>query len=291
MNNQDTSVAYNLYQPSCRQTSVVFASPHSGNAYPPAFLDETVLDEQQIRSSEDAFVDQLFAAAPKFGAPMITAVAPRAYIDLNRGPDELDPALVEGVRRVAHNPRIASGLGVVPRVVSNGRAIYRGKMTIEEAHARVTTYWRPYHDCLQMLLDQSRNDFGEAILIDCHSMPREALVNVRSSDGLRPEIVLGDRFGVSAAHHIVAAVEDAFVAAGFRVARNMPFAGAYIAQHYGRPARQQHAIQVEIDRTLYMDEVNLCPHDGFDAFKSKLDSAIASIAAIGRPAEQQLAAE
>ncbi|MEJ6396285.1 N-formylglutamate amidohydrolase [Yoonia sp. 208BN28-4] len=286
-----TSKAFQLDLPAQRTTSVVFASPHSGRAYPRAFLRKAVLDETAIRSSEDAFVDQLFDTASEQGAPFLKALAPRAFIDLNRGPEELDPALIEGVRRMSHNPRVASGLGVIPRVVANGRAIYRGKLTLAEAHGRLSDYWRPYHDQLQTLLDQSQNSFGEAILIDCHSMPHEALENVGPPGSARPNIVLGDRFGAAGAASLVERIEAAFASAGFRVARNMPFAGAYITQHYGRPSRRQHAIQVEIDRALYMDERSLEPNDQFDDFKVRLNAVIAEIAAIGRDTGQRVAAE
>ena len=282
---------YTLALPEVRTTSVVFASPHSGRDYPTSFLRRAVLNADEIRSSEDAFVDQLFETAPQHGAPLLTAHAPRAYLDLNRGPDELDSALIEGVRRTAHNPRIASGLGVIPRVVANGRHIYRGKITLVEAHQRIANYWRPYHDQLQTLLDESANTFGEAILIDCHSMPHEALENVGPPGSARPDIVLGDRFGATAASSIVERVEAAFASAGFRVARNMPFAGAFITQHYGRPARQQHAIQIEIDRALYMDERRLERRADFAAFQARLSGVIAEIAEIGRPDEQKVAAE
>ncbi|MEJ6404565.1 N-formylglutamate amidohydrolase [Yoonia sp. 2307UL14-13] len=283
--------AYYLATPAQRSTSVVFASPHSGRDYPVSFLEQAVLNAREIRSSEDAFVDRLFAAVPDHGAPFLSARMPRAYLDLNRGPDELDAALIEGLRRRAHNPRIASGLGVIPRVVANGRQIYRGKITLAEAHTRIAGYWRPYHDRLQTLLDESNNTFGHAILIDCHSMPHEALENVGPPGTPRPDIVLGDRFGATASSAIVEQVEAAFSAAGLRVARNMPFAGAFIAQHYGRPARDQHAIQVEIDRALYMNEKTLEPHDDFAAFKATLDGVIAALAQIGRPVERSVAAE
>lgn len=283
--------AYHLARPAVRTTSVVFASPHSGREYPESFLRRTVLNAAEIRSSEDAFVDLLFETAPDHGAPFITAAAPRAFIDLNRGPDELDSALVEGVRRTAHNPRIASGLGVIPRVVANGRQIYRGKLTLLEAHQRIGRYWRPYHDQLQALLDESNTQFGEAILIDCHSMPHEALENVGPPASLRPDIVLGDRFGATAAGAVVEQIETAFARAGLRVARNMPFAGAFITQHYGRPSRGQHAIQIEIDRGLYMNERTLEPNAGFEAFKSLLNGVISELAAIGRAVEQKVAAE
>ena len=286
-----TPEAYTLSRPQRRTTSVVFASPHSGSDYPAAFLKRALLDRQQIRSSEDAYVDQLFAAVPDHGAPLLCARAPRAYLDLNRGPDEFDPSLIEGVRRMVHNPRVSSGLGVIPRVVSNGRAIYRGKISLQEAHQRITHFWRPYHDQLRALIDESLNTFGEAILVDCHSMPHEALENVGPPGSSRPQIVLGDRFGASARPSIVAEVEAAFSAAGFRVARNMPFAGAFITQHYGKPSRHQHAVQVEIDRALYMDEATLTLHDGITDFVAQLNVAIAGIAAIGRAVPDQLAAE
>lgn len=283
--------AYQLSLPDARTTSVVFASPHSGRDYPRSFMRQTVLNGIEIRSSEDAFVDMLFDQAPAHGAPLLTAHAPRAYIDLNRGPDELDSALIAGVRRNAHNPRIASGLGVIPRVVANGRQIYRGKLGVTEAHERIARYWRPYHDQLQTLLDQSMNMFDEAILIDCHSMPHEALANVGAPGAARPDVVLGDRFGATAASSVVERVEAAFAAAGLRVARNMPFAGAFITQHYGRPSRRQHAIQVEIDRRLYMDERRLEPNADFSAFKVLLNGVIAEIADTGRADTQKLAAE
>ncbi len=286
-----TNPAYHLIRPDARTTSVVFASPHSGRDYTPEFRRQSVLNELDLRSSEDAFVDKLFEAAPRFGAPFLRAGAPRAWVDLNRACDELDPALIEGVRRAAHNPRIASGLGVIPRVVANGRPIYRGKLSLAEAHARVSGYWRPYHDALQTLLDQSHGAFGEAILIDCHSMPHEALENIGPAGVPRPDVVLGDRFGAAAAAAIVDRVEAAFAGAGFRVARNMPFAGAYITQHYGRPSRRQHVVQIEIDRALYMDEKQVLPNARFDAVRSALQGVIAEIAAIGGSGEMSMAAE
>lgn len=282
---------FKLKRPQRRTTSVIFASPHSGRDYPPAFLERILLNDREVRSSEDAFVDQLFVPAVDSGAPLLASDAPRAYVDLNRAPEELDPALIDGVRRAAHNPRISSGLGVIPRVVANGRAIYRGKITLAEAHARLNGSWRPYHDMLQTLIDESHAEFGEAILVDCHSMPHEALENVGSPGSLRPDVVLGDRFGAAAAGPIVEQIEAAFANAGLRVARNMPFAGAYVAQHYGRPSRRQHAIQIEIDRALYMDERRVVPSADYQAFRKILRGVIADVAAIGRPADMQMAAE
>ncbi len=285
-----TPVAYHIFAPETRTTSVVFASPHSGRDYPWSFLNRSILDERAIRSSEDAFVDLLFQDAPRFGAPLLVATAPRAFIDMNRSAEELDPALIEGVRKSGHNPRVTSGLGVVPRVVANGRAIYRGKIRQAEAEMRLRDYWEPYHAALGGLIDGAHAAFGEAILVDCHSMPHEAIDSVGTAGTPHPEIVLGDRFGAAAGQAVVDRIEAAFKGAGLRVVRNTPFAGAYTAQHYGRPSRGQHVVQVEIDRSLYMNERRIEPNDNFEAFRALLRSVIAEIADVGR-AEIPLAAE
>lgn len=272
---------YDLKLPEKRTTSVVFASPHSGRDYPWAFLERSVLNEHTIRSSEDAFVDLLFSAAPDFGAPLLTARAPRAYLDLNRSSEELDPALISGVDRTGHNPRVASGLGVVPRVVANGKSIYPGKLSRAEADVRLRTVWQPYHDQLQGLIDQSHALFNEAILIDCHSMPHEAIESISHGRRVRPDIVLGDRFGAAAGGEIVERIEASFAAAGLNVARNTPFAGAFMTQHYGRPSREQHVVQIEIDRSLYMNESRIEPSGNFEAFKSLMSAVACEICDIG----------
>jgi N-formylglutamate deformylase len=282
--------AFHTSLPSRDTSCVVFASPHSGSDYPKAMLRETILSNQMIRSSEDAFVDRLFDCAPDYGARFIKAAMPRAYVDLNRSPDELDPALIDGVRRQGHNPRVASGLGVIPRVVANGRAIYRGKLRLEEAQHRLEHFWHPYHRALQDLLDDALRYHGQAVLIDCHSMPHEAVENMARSGARRPDVVLGDRFGATAAGSVMDRVEAAFAAQGFTVARNAPFAGAYITQAYGRPSRGQHAVQVEIDRALYMDEARIEPNANFAAVQKALRAAVADIALIGQE-RMPLAAE
>lgn len=280
-----SEAAYHIEMPARRTSCVVFASPHSGRDYPAAFLRRTVLDDLSVRSSEDAYVDRLFDCAPEFGAPLLAAGAPRAYVDLNRSAEELDPALIEGVRRGSHNPRVTSGLGVIPRVVANGRAIYRGKLTRAEAERRIAGIWRPYHAELARQLAEAHRAHGLAALIDCHSMPHEAVDGIARGGARRPEIVLGDRFGASAASEVVDRVEAAFVAAGLTVVRNAPFAGAYVAQHYGRPSRGQHVVQVEIDRAIYMDEKAIRPNAGFEAFRTLLRDVVAEIAALGGGAE------
>ena len=280
-------VPFELLEPHVVTSGAVFASPHSGRDYPEDLVSRTVLDRRALRSSEDAFVDRLIADAPQLGAPLLLARTPRAYVDLNRSADELDPAIVEGVRRVVHNPRVTSGLGVIPRVVANGRAIYRGKLSLAESRARLQAHWEPYHDTLRGLLDRSRAAFGEAVLIDCHSMPHEALETgaARSAD-----VVLGDRFGASADATIVDRIEAAFVAEGLRVARNAPFAGAYISQRYGRPAQGVHVVQVELDRALYMDEARIEPLPRLPEVRAMMARVMARIVDGARP-QMSVAAE
>lgn len=275
---------YEVTRPDPATTGVIFASPHSGRLYSREFMEKSILSARALRSSEDAFVDRLFDAAPQNGAPLLKALTPRAWIDLNRATDELDSALIEGIGRSAHNPRVASGLGVIPRVVAGGRVIYDGKISAEEARARIDSVWRPYHAQLSALLEEARRTFGHAILVDCHSMPREAL-DVAGGRTKRPDVVLGDRFGTAASAEVVDAIEHIFADAGLQVSRNAPFAGAFTAQHYGRPARGVHVVQVEIDRTLYMDEFAIEPHGGFDAFKRRVDMIVARIVELGRPGQ------
>ena len=284
------TAAFTLYEPKTRGSAVVFSSPHSGADYPAAMIEAAILDPLTLRSSEDAFVDQLFLPAILHGSPLLAACAPRAYVDLNRAADELDPALVENAPKNALNPRIAAGLGVIPRVVAGGRAIYRGKIPAYAAESRLNQHWHPYHQMLKRLLTQNRAIFGQTVLLDCHSMPHEALSGVIRQGGNRPDVVLGDRFGASAARIVTDAVEDAFTKQGFRVARNAPFAGGYITQTYGKPSRGHHAVQIEIDRALYMDESKVEKSADFGAFQQAMALVIADLARID-PQEWALAAE
>ena len=261
-------------------TCVVFASPHSGRDFPQGFFRRVRLDVRALRTSEDAYVDRLFGDAPDMGAPLLLAGMSRSVVDLNRSSNDLDPALVEGVRKSGYNPRVAGGLGVIPRVVANGCRIYSDKLSREEAQTRLNQCWYPYHMALRELLANAHRLFGSAILVDCHSMPGEALSGFPRNHC--PDIVLGDRFGASAGTDIVERIEAAFVSAGFRTARNTPFAGAYVTQAYGRPAHRQHAVQVEINRAIYMDEAAFRPLPEFDAVRDRLRQAVEGIAAIGK---------
>lgn len=283
-------MTFEVLRPDRVTTGVVFASPHSGRDYPDDMRTSTVLGEHALRSSEDAHVDRLVADAPQFGATLLLARTPRSYVDLNRAADELDPALVEGVRRVVHNPRVTSGLGVIPRVVANGRAIYAGKISLAEARRRLDLHWHPYHEALREILTESRNSFGKAVLLDWHSMPHEAIDGLSGRFRSVPDVVLGDRFGAAADPGIVERVEAAFAAEGLHVARNAPFAGAFISQRYGRPAQAIHVVQIEIDRSLYMDEATLEPKPEFGQIRAMISRVMAQLVDLGRP-DLSLAAE
>jgi N-formylglutamate amidohydrolase len=283
---------YALRMPASRSSCCVFSSPHSGSDYPVAFLGSSRLTPLQIRSSEDAFVDELFAGAPVAGAPLLAARVPRAWIDLNRAPDDLDPALIAGASRRYLNARIAAGLGVIPRVVGDGRAIIDGKLTLAEAERRINDYWHPYHDRLRALVAEARAAFGTAILFDCHSMPHDALGAAPLVWGRRPEVILGDRFGAACERWLIEGAAALFAAEGFAVARNAPFAGGYITQTYGQPHQGVQALQIEIDRALYMDETRVARLPGFGNFAERIGRVVAGLAGLGpKPLAVPVAAE
>ena len=280
MNNFFTDIRqHTIVEPVSLTSGVVFALPHSGRDYGVSFLNQSILDKISIRSSEDAFLDQLIDGIEKYGAPKIVANAPRAFIDLNRSTDELDPALISGIKNNIRNPRISSGLGVIPRVVSHGREIYRGKLSLEQAQSRIEYYWKPYHKDLANLLKRAQSIYGQSLLIDMHSMPHEA-VSTQSSFIRAPEIVVGDRFGMSSDPEFTNLIVSILKQHGFRVARNTPFAGAFITKHHGKIKERTHAIQLEIDRSLYMDEERILPNSGFEKLKSQLFPALIQISSL-----------
>ncbi len=285
--------AYQFLPAQTQSSAVVFASPHSGREYPADLLAASILEPTSLRSSEDAYVDCFLRAAAPAGAPVLLGAVPRAYVDFNRAASELDPALISGVSVHGLNPRISSGLGVIPRVVAGGRAIYRGKISRAEAERRLREFWYPYHEKLDEIMRAHCQRFGQAILLDMHSMPRDAVSMNRQHTSLRPDIVLGDRFGAAARGPVTEAVAKVFTEAGLRVARNSPFAGAYITQRHGTPSEGRHAIQIEIDRGLYLDERRVVPNANFTAFQELMDRVVQDLVAIGRDgaSEMPLAAE
>ncbi|HEY3948152.1 N-formylglutamate amidohydrolase [Phenylobacterium sp.] len=260
-------------------TPLVFASPHSGRDYPDDMMAAAALDAQTIRRSEDAFVDDLISEAPKLGAAVIAARYARAYIDLNREAFELDPGMFEDELPEfarARTARVAAGLGAIARVVSEGQEIYARKLTFQEARSRIEGAHRPYHAALERLIGEAHKAHGFAILIDWHSMPAAA---ARAGGRDRPcDMVLGDRFGAACASGLTARVERELEALGYRVARNTPYAGGYTTEHYGRPQRRTHALQIEINRSLYLDEARLTPTAGFARLKGHLERLTSALA-------------
>lgn len=258
------------------RAAAVFASPHSGRFHPPELLAASRLSPQALRRSEDVAVDALFAAAPAHGSPLIAAVHARAWLDLNRAPYDLDPAMfadaLPAFARTAGG-RAHTGLGSVPRIVAEGCAIYRGKLTFADARARIEALHLPYHAALEALLDEARARAGAGLLVDCHSMPSTAAL-----PGV--DVVLGDRHGRSCAPQVVAEAEATLRRQGLRVVRNQPFAGGHTTERHGRPAAGRHALQVEFNRALYLDEATLEPTAGFAALARAAESLVAALCAL-----------
>lgn len=269
--------SFDLVAPSPQTAAFVFSSPHSGRNYPADFLAASRLDPQSLRKSEDCFVDALFAGMPSLGAPLLSALFPRAYLDLNREPYELDPELVRDPLPAHANTqsiRVAGGLGTVARIVADGEEIYASPLPLATVLERIETLYFPFHNALARLMEQTAMHFGFGVLVDCHSMPSS---NAVPGGGQRPDIVLGDRFGASCDQKLVRFVKDAFQRKGYDVQMNRPYAGGYITEHHGRPSRGTHAIQIEINRGLYLDERRFSPNGGFAALKSDLDEIFALI--------------
>lgn len=268
-------------EPAC---PLVFSSPHSGCVYPARFLEQTRLDQLTLRRSEDAHVDALFAAATDVGAPLLRARFPRAYLDLNREPYELEPRMFDGPLPDFANTRslrVAAGLGTIPRVVADAREIYAARLRVEEALLRVESLYKPYHAALRGLMERAQRRFGVAVLVDCHSMPttmaRDPSLAPRA-DKRRVDFVIGDRFGASCSSRIVGTIETRLRHQGYHVQRNRPYAGGYITEHYGRPAAGWHAVQIEVARGLYMNEANLQKNDGFEAIVANLALVVRDLA-------------
>jgi N-formylglutamate amidohydrolase len=257
--------AFAIDEPVSVVSPAVFASPHSGRLYPKAFLADAACSLIELRRIEDAYVDRLLAEVPDTGAPVISGLIGRACLDLNRGEAEIDPAMFHDpspVWRQNRSPRVEAGLGALPRIASNGTSIYRGKLWRAEAEARLAHIYRPYHRALSGLLRRSQAMFGQAWLIDCHSMPADA-----ETSGRTPDVVIGDRFGASCGSDLAARVERLFQQKGYQTARNAPYAGGFATLSYGQPAEGRHALQIEVRRRLYLDEDRVEPNDGFLALR------------------------
>ena len=271
----DFERAIETIEPARLAAPLIFSSPHSGSIYPERFLKASRLDPLTLRRSEDAYIDELFLPCVALGAPLLRALFPRAYLDVNREPYELDPQVFEGRLPDFANTRslrVAVGLGTIPRVVGDYQPIYKQPLSIAEGLGRIEWLYRPYHEQLRVLVDRALQRFGRAVLIDCHSMPSNA------ADVAGLDVVLGDRYGASAAPGVVEILETGLRAAGYRVRRNKPFAGGFITETFGAPSRGVDAVQIEIARSLYLDERRLAKTEAWSTVRGNLFNAVRSLA-------------
>ncbi len=266
------------------QTSpFVFDSPHSGSNYSEVFVAQSKLDLASLRGSEDSFVDELFADAPRLGAPLQRALFPRALVDPNRDRLELDPHMFRDplpFQLKARSPRVAGGLGTIPRVVADGLEIYQEKLATEDAEYRLATYYDPFHISLAGLMEETHQRFGSAVLIDCHSMPSISGASVLGRETVRADVVLGNGFGTTCSPVLIEFAEKVLTDLGYRVARNSPYAGGYITLHYGQPSLGLHSMQIEINRALYMDEKSIERHDGFYQVQAAMAALMSEMMAL-----------
>jgi N-formylglutamate amidohydrolase len=272
-----------LLRPVLQTVPIVFASPHSGRLYPDELLAASRLDSLSLRRSEDSFVDELFAAAPDHGAPLLSATFPRAWCDVNREPWELDPSMFADRLPPWVNSasaRVGAGLGTIARVVASGEVIYRNKLSFADAERRIRTCWQPFHDALSGLIAETCAEFGYCLLIDCHSMPSHG--HVPRTGGRSVDFVLGDVHGTACAPHLTRRAELLLNELGYSVRRNDPYAGGYITRHYGRPREGVHALQIEIARELYMDEGRIERLPTFAVVQRSVTRLIAGLANDGR---------
>lgn len=264
--------AVDVLAPGQSVSPVIFASPHSGRDYPASLLANSRLDQHALRQSEDSYVDLIFEAAPREGAPLLRALFPRAYVDVNRARDELDPRMfVDELPFGAdtRSSRVIAGLGVIPRIVADGQDIYARKLRFEDARGRLEACYDPYHESLGRLIAQAKASFGCAVLIDCHSMPSAGGAPFRPGHR-QIDFVLGDRFGASCSPMITDLVEGELCAMGYETARNAPYAGGYVAASYGRPSGGVHVLQIEINRGLYLDERRIARTEEFEQLRRSM---------------------
>ncbi len=280
-------------EPVLQTAPMLIASPHSGRDYSSDFIASSRLTFSALRRSEDSFVDELFAGATAMGIPLLQADFPRVYCDVNREAWELDPVMFADKLPSWCNTgsaRVLAGFGTIARLVSSGEPIYRDKLTFAEAEHRIRTCWQPYHDALAHLIDGTVVHHGACLLLDAHSMPSLAGPSLtgssltapnltgRASSG--PDFVLGDAFGTSCAQSIIQFTERFLRDRGFRVRRNDPYAGGYVTRHYGRPASHVHVLQIEICRSLYMNEARFRKLPQFTEIQETLTSLLGELAPI-----------
>jgi N-formylglutamate amidohydrolase len=250
----ELSPPFEIVEPAAWRAPIIFNSPHSGSVYPHDFLEASRIDLASLRRSEDSFMDELIGDLSQRGFPVVRVNFPRSYVDVNREPYELDPRMFTGRLPSFANTRsmrVAGGLGTIPRVVGDGQEIYRDRISVDDALARIEALYKPYHRALRRLINKAHQAFGTVVLVDCHSMPS---IGVSRDEPRRPDVVIGDRYGTSCAALLADTVEEKMRALGYSIGRNKPYAGGFITEHYGNPASGLHTVQLELNRAIYMDE-------------------------------------
>lgn len=279
MSEQDITI-FEFLQPAQIRVPFLFNSPHSGRFYPKKFLDLIQLNHFDIRLSEDSYVDLLFNDVVRLGCCFMAACFPRAFVDLNRAADEIDPEMFsESFPNQLFTPtqRVMAGLGIIPRIVTTNMNIYKEKLSLQEAFNRIENYYIPYHKALDAQLKIIRQQFGYSVLIDCHSMPSK----LKFFGGTpQPDFILGDRYGRTCSYELCEHAADILRSKGYVVAINRPYSGGFITTHYGRPEEGSHALQLEINRSLYLNEISLEITSGFSQLKSDLNSFAADLVSL-----------
>jgi len=250
----ELSPPFEIVEPAEWRAPIIFNSPHSGSVYPGEFLSASRIDLVALRRSEDSFMDELIGGLSGLGFPTVRVNFPRSYVDVNREPYELDPRMFAGRLPSFANTRsmrVAGGLGTIPRVVGDGQEIYRERLSVDDALARIEALYKPYHRALRRLINKAHQAFGTVVVVDCHSMPS---IGVSRDEPRRPDMVIGDRYGTSCASLLPDMIEQTMSGLGYSVGRNKPYAGGFITEHYGNPASGLHAVQLELNRAIYMDE-------------------------------------
>lgn len=257
---------------------VVFDSPHSGTGIPSDFV--TACDPNILRESEDLFVDELIAPAPRFGAGFLAAQFSRSYIDVNRAEDDLDPAQLADAWTGSSAPteKTRQGIGLIRTQCRPGFAVYHEPLTAADVRRRIDRYYRPYHGHLAQMLDLAHQRFGQAILIDCHSMPSRGATPHGPSER-QADFVIGDMHGQTCDPALSHLVVDTLRECGYAVRRNDPYSGAEIVRRYGRPVERRHAVQIEINRGLYMNERRLQRIPAMVELKANLEILMGRICA------------
>ncbi len=274
---------FEIIAPAQWTVPLVFNSPHSGTLLPPRFLAQSRLSAKDLRQSQDCFVDELFDGCIAVGAPMLRALLSRSYIDLNREPYELDARMfLEDLPQHCNtgSPRVACGLGTLPRIVAEGQEIYRGRIPVTDAYERVERAYRPYHQALAALVNEAYEATGTILLVDCHSMPSSAVGDPTHRRGKTIEVVIGDRFGSAADPAITTIAESCLRHAGLHVVRNRPYAGGFSTENHGHPQLHRHALQIEINRAIYMDETRQVKSPGFAPLKAVIDQLCGELAEV-----------